>query len=163
MNSIPEEYIDRMPSVVDATKESCQAAADATLVVMFLIGAQVEGQSWPPIISNGVENWPLPAPWASDEERMVYLLGNLNGTTNETGLLAHTKRNAVAFNDAIAVEAIPEAEVIAKQMPNDSGELWSYLNALAARVEDENVYRTIVLSAETHGAYNVACGVRGDA
>lgn len=156
MKPIPEQFINAMPTFVEANKPACQAAADATLLVMFLLGGQLQGQEWPPIISNGTESWPLPAPWTSSESRMLNLLGNLNGSVSETGLLAHTKKNAIAFNEAVEGNAIPEAERIAKQMPNDSAELWSYLNSLAFRVEEEGIYKTIQLSAETHGAYALA-------
>lgn len=160
MKPIAEELIDAMPSAVETTKESCQEAADAVLRVLFEMGMQLEPKlSWPPIISNGYELWPMPAPYAFGERQTVPLLVDLNGMGDEGGYLEHCVRNAVEFNEALA-EAKPDvAKEIARMGPTDAGHVWNSLNALACSVEDESVYRPIELSAETKQSYYQAVGL----
>src|SRR5262245_35084984 len=102
MNPIPEELIDLMPDSVEATTESCQAAADATLHVLFFMGAQLDPKlDWPPIISGAEEVWPMPQPYASGERRSIPLLVDLNGTGEAGGYLDHCVRNAIEYNEAL--------------------------------------------------------------
>src|SRR4030095_6539953 len=105
MKPIPNELIIAMPESVEATKESCQAAADAVLHVLFLMGAELDPKmTWPPVVSNGVELWPMPAPYQSGERRQIRLLVDLNGGgAEEGGYLAHCKRNAEEFNEALEI------------------------------------------------------------
>jgi hypothetical protein len=162
MNPIPEEVINQVPDEVEPDKESCEDAANQALLLLFMIGGQAaESLIWPPILSNNVEVWPLPAPWTSDQENKRQLLENLNGDPeeNQTGLLLHVKINAHAYNRALAEGANPEAERIIGMSPADSNSLWNDLNALAQSVEVESVYKTIVLSDECKIAYYKACGL----
>src|SRR4030095_2198413 len=156
MKPIPNELIIAMPESVEATKESCQAAADAVLHVLFLMGAELDPKmTWPPIVSNGVELWPMPPPYESGERRQISLLINLNGR-NESGYLQHSKTNASEYNQALE-EAKPDvAKEIARMGPTDSAHLWNYLNSLALSIEDEDIYRAITLSSETKAAFSLA-------
>ena len=75
------------------------------------------------------------------------VLGNVNEW------LPHVKKNAEAYNQALAVNDVPTAVRIAEQGVNDSAMIWSNTNALAMSVEDESVYRTLELSPETKEVY----------
>ena len=155
MKPIPEEAIAAMPTSVEATRESCQEAADATLLVLFLMGEQLDppADSWPLVVLNGVEVYPLPAPWTSQERSKIKLLGDLNGTGDEGGYLEHCHRNAIEFNAALETRDLPLAQRIAAKGPVDSAHVWNNLNALAMSVEKGNVYRPLELSAETQEAF----------
>src|SRR4030095_3438838 len=159
MKPIPNELIIAMPESVEATKESCQAAADAVLHVLFLMGAELDPKlTWPPILSNGVELWPMPPPYESGERRQISLLINLNGR-DESGYLEHCNRNAEEFNPALE-DAEPDlAKETAKTGPTGAAPVWNYLNSLACSVEDEDVYRPLELSDECKQAYYQAVGV----
>jgi hypothetical protein len=157
---IQNELIEAMPSSVEASKPSCEAAADATLHVLFLMAAELDPKvDFPPIISNGVELWPLPPPYETGERRTVPLMVDLNGTGATGGYLEHCRRNAEEFNRALE-EAKPDvAKEIAKRGPTDATHVWNFLNSLALSVEDEDVYRPIELSDETKQAYYQAVGI----
>src|SRR4029453_14262537 len=102
MKPIPQELIYKMPESVEATTESCQEAADAVLHVLFLMGAELDPNvTWPPIVSNGVELWPMPTPYESGERRQIRVLVDLNGTGESGGYLEHCQRNAEEFNEAL--------------------------------------------------------------
>jgi hypothetical protein len=151
MNKIPEEYIDEMPSSVEATKESCEVAADATLYVLFLMAAELDEElTFPPIVSNGHELWKMPSPYDPPAIRTVPLLVDLNGGGDEEGgYLVHCRRNAQEFNEALDDSKPDVARDLARMSPTDSGHVWNYLNALACSVEDEDIYRPLILSDET--------------
>src|SRR4030095_3274955 len=160
MKPIPNELIIAMPESVEATKESCQAAADAVLHVLFLMGAELDPKlTWPPILSNGVELWPMPPPYESGERRQISLLINLNGR-DESGYLEHCKRNAEEYNRALEEAKPYVATEIAKMGPTDATHVWNYLNSLAFSVEDESVFRALELSDETKESYYRAVGLR---
>src|SRR5262249_47014455 len=158
MKPIPQEYIDAIPTSVEATRESCQEAADLVLHVLFLMGADAEPKlAWPPILSGDVELWPMPAPHEPGERRTVPLLVELNGG-GEGGYLVACRRNAEEFNKALD-ESKPEvAKEIASLGPQDSAHLWNSLNSLACSVEDEAIYRPLELSDECERAYHQAVG-----
>jgi hypothetical protein len=161
MKPIPQELIYKMPDDVEASTESCQEAADAVLHVLFLMGAELDPKmTWPPVVSNGVELWPMPAPYQSGERRQIRLLVDLNGGgAEEGGYLAHCKRNVEEFNEALE-DAKPEvAEEIASMGPTDSAHIWNYLNALACSVESESVFRPLELSDECKRSYYLALGL----
>jgi len=150
MNPIPQEHIDSIPDSVEATRESCQLAADKALFVLFFMANELkECPEFPPIISNGAEVWPLPAPWTSDEESVIRLLLNLNGRDDDPGLLPHVKRNASEYNEALQSRDIPVAEKIASQGPDDAAALWNDTNSLALESTKESNFKTLVLSDET--------------
>jgi hypothetical protein len=150
MNKIPQEFIDEMPSSVEATKESCEVAADATLYVLFLMATELDEElTFPPIISNGHELWKMPSPYDAPAITTVPLLVDLNGTGDDGGYLLHCRRNAQEFNEAIDESKPDVARSLARMGPTDSGHVWNYLNALACSVEDESVYRPLELSDET--------------
>ena len=154
MKQIDTELINAIPSSVTPDRASAENAADAALHVLFLIGAQVPGQTFPPLLSStGVEVWPTPAPWnyPTDEGKNTYV-----SRLNES--LPHTKKNADAFNAAVAAGDKEEAEDICKVCPKDSGQIWNDSNGLARAVETASVYRTLELSAETQQAYKLATG-----
>ena len=160
MKQIEDELIDMMPESVEATRESCQEAADATLGVLFLMGAELDPKlTWPPIVSSGVELWPMPAPYESGERRRIPLLVDLNGTGDDGGYLLHCRRNAEEFNEALDVDDPELAEKIAAQGPQDAVHVWNYLNALALTCTEESVFRPLTLSDETKGAYYQAVGL----
>jgi hypothetical protein len=158
---IAQELIDEMPSSVEASKPSCEAAADATLHVLFLMAAELDPKlDFPPIISNGIELWPLPPPYEMGERRTpIPLLIDLNGTGEEGGYLAHCRRNAEEYNEALAESKPDVAKEIAKMGPIDATHLWNFLNSLAFSVEDEDVYRPLELSDETKQSYYRAVGL----
>jgi hypothetical protein len=163
VKAIPEEIINQVPDKVTPDRESCEYAADKGLLLLFMLGSQAASPlTFPPIISsNGHELWPLPPPWASDEEKKRQLIENLNGDpeTNQTGLLSHVKTNARAYNAALESGAIPEAERIVAMTPGDSSSLWSDLNAFAASITDEDIFQTLQLSGGTKVGYRIACGI----
>jgi hypothetical protein len=162
MKSIPNELIVKMPSDVEATRESCQAAADATLLVLFLMAGELDPKlDFPPIISNGRELWKMPTPYDPPAIETVPLLVDLNGGGDEEGgYLAHCKLNAFEYNEALE-EAKPDvAKEIARMGPTDAGHVWNYLNALACSVEDESVYRPLELSTECKQAFYQAVGIK---
>src|SRR5262245_39837615 len=160
MKKIPSEYIDAMPDSVEATKESCQEAADATLLVLFLMAGQLEQKiPFPPIVSNGRELWKMPSPFNPPAIETVPLLVDLNGTGEIGGYLMHVRRNAQEYNEAIEESKPDVARDIAMLSPMDSTHVWNYLNALACSVEDEDVYRPLELSPETKQAYYQAKGL----
>jgi hypothetical protein len=159
---VPNELIVKMPSDVEATRESCAAAADATLLVLFFMAGQLEPKlDFPPIVSSGVELWKMPAPYDPPAIRTIPLLTDLNGGGDEEGgYLQHCRRNGEEYNRALE-EAKPDvAKEIAKMGPTDSAHVWNYLNALACSVENESVYRPLELSVETKQAYYQAVGIR---
>jgi hypothetical protein len=159
---VPNELILKMPIAVEATRGSCQAAADATLHVLFLMAGQLEPKlDFPPIISNGRELWKMPTPYDPPAIQTVPLLVDLNTAgAGEDGYLAHCKRNAQEFNEALE-EAMPDvAKEIAGMGPTDSAHVWNYLNALACSIEDEAVYRALTLSPETKQSFYQAVGLR---
>jgi hypothetical protein len=161
MKPIPQELIHKMPESVMGTKESCQVAADAVLHVLFLMGAELDPKlTWAPIVSSGVELWKMPTPYDPPAIRTVPLLVNLNGGgAEEGGYLAHCRRNAEEFNEALE-DAMPDvAEEIANMGPTDSAHVWNYLNALACSVESESVYRPLTLSDECKQSYYLAVGL----
>jgi hypothetical protein len=161
MKSIPNELIVQMPESVEASKESCQAAADATLIVLFLMGAELNPKMiWPPIVSNGRELWKMPAPYDPPAIETVPLLVDLNGGGDEEGgYLSHCRRNAEEYNRALEEAKPYVATEIAKMGPTDAAHVWNYLNALACSVEDEEVYRPLELSEECKQAYYQAVGL----
>jgi hypothetical protein len=161
MKPIPNELIVKMPRAVEATRESCQEAADAVLHVLFLMGQQLEppADNWALFVSNGVEVYPLPAPWTSEERRKIRLLVDLNGNSDEGGYLEVCHRNALEFNEALESRDLPLAQKIAAYGPDDSAHVWNSLNALALTVTDESVYRPLELSDETKQSYYLAVGL----
>jgi hypothetical protein len=162
MKPVPNELIVKMPSDVEATRESCQAAADAVLHVLFFMAGQLEPKlDFPPIISNGHELWKMPSPYDPPAIQTVPLLVDLNTAgAGEDGYLAHCKRNAQEFNEALE-EAMPDvAKEIASMGPADSNHIWNFLNALACSVEDEAIYKPLLLSPECKQSFYNACGVR---
>jgi hypothetical protein len=159
---IPQELIDEMPSSVEASKPSCQDAADATLHVLFLMAAELDPKlDFPPIVSSGVELWPLPPPYETGERRTIPLMVDLNGTGEEGGYLAHCKMNALEYNEALAESKPDVAKKIASMGPTDATHVWNFLNSLACSVEDEDVYRPLELSDECKQAYYQAVGLAG--
>jgi hypothetical protein len=161
MKAIPNYLIVKMPVAVEASKPSCQVAADATLLVIFMMASQLEPKlDFPPIVSNGKELWKMPTPYDPPAIETVPLLVDLNGGGDEEGgYLQHTRRNAEEFNAALE-EAKPDlAKKIAGMGPTDSAHVWNYLNALACSVEDESVYRPLELSDECKQAYYQAVGL----
>jgi hypothetical protein len=162
VKAIPNYLIVKMPVAVEASKPSCEDAADATLLVIFLMASQLEPKlTFPPIISNGEETWKMPKPYDPPAIKTVPLLVDLNGGGDEEGgYLEHCKRNAEEFNAALE-EAKPDvAREIARMGPTDAGHVWNYLNALACSVEDESVYRPLELSTECKQAFYQAVGIK---
>jgi hypothetical protein len=151
MEPVPANYINAIPETVEADRESCTIAADNTLLALFFLASQKEGEweSFPLILSNGVEVWPLPAPWTSRDENKLQLLQNLNGQGNREGYLTHCKKNCVEFNEALASNDLPLANRILAVTPQDSAAIWNDCNALAFTVETANVYRPLSLSDGT--------------
>jgi hypothetical protein len=159
MKPIPQELIDAMPVKVEASRESCQAVVDPVLLVLFLMGGQLKPppEETPPIISNGRELWPLPPKWGLEERQTVSLMVNLNGAgPDKVGYLETCKRNAQEYNQAIEDSKPDVAIGICNLWPADSAHVWEYLNALAASVEQGDVYRTLALAPEVKQAYYMA-------
>jgi hypothetical protein len=163
MKAIPNYLIVKMPVAVEASKPSCEAAADATLLVIFLMASQLDPKlDFPPIVSNGQELWKMPTPYDPPAIETVPLLVDLNGGGDEEGgYLEHCKRNAEEFNEALEDAKPDVAKEIARMGPTDAGHVWNYLNALACSVEDESVYRPLELSDECKQAYYQAVGIDG--
>lgn len=159
MEPIAQQYIDAMQEDVEATREDCEAVANSTLLVLFLMGAELDPKmTWPPIVSNGVALWPLPSPYDSGTRRTVPLLVDLNGTGEEGGYLSHCKKNAEEYNVALAESKPDVARAIAKMGPTDSAFVWNNCNALALSVADEAGYGPLQLSEETKAAFYLASG-----
>src|SRR4030095_6022987 len=149
MKPIPEEIINEMPTSVEASKPSCQAAADDTLLVLFLMAAELDPKlDFSPIISNGIDLWPLPPPYETGERRPTALLVDLNGTGARGGYLEHCRRNAEEYNTALAEEKPDVAKEIAKMGPTDAGHVWNYLNSLACSVQGEMGFRPLEVGDE---------------
>lgn len=159
LKKIPLELIQEMPDGVTKERDVCEKAADDTLKVLFFMAAEIAPvENFPLIISNGVEVWPLPAPWISGERRPNIILHDLNGTEDEGGYLTACKRNAEEYNKLIEEgkddpDALDKAKEVAKLSAGDSAHVWSYLNALVASTTTENVYQTLELSDETGDLY----------
>ena len=121
-------------------------------MVLFTMAGELETvPELPPIISNGREVYPLPAPWLYEPPLKV---GGQKIDTREVletvnEWLPHVKKNATAYNEALAVNDRPTAERIAVQSVKDSAEVWSTCNAVAESVETESVYSAFLLSSET--------------
>jgi hypothetical protein len=159
-DSLPEEIIEAIPTVVQVSRESCQEAADAALLALFSLGLRLDPvPDFPLIFSNGHEVWPMPAPWNyavpyDDTGRIKTgeLLDDLNAVGDDIGLLEHIKLNAEKYNEALESGAESEAREIAKQSPADSAALWNSTNALAMSLAKE-IYHPLSLSAATRAAY----------
>src|SRR5262245_7207937 len=159
MKKIPEEFIEAMPDRVEATRESCEAAVDPALLVLFLMAGQLEPRlEMPPIVANGHELWPLPAPWGLAERNQIRLLLDLNGAGDNYGYLEHVRRNALEYNEALEDMKPDIAAQIARMTPGDASHVWEYLNALAASVADD-IYQTLPLSPECKQAFYIAKGL----
>ena len=64
MDPIGSELINAIPDSIEAEKDDCQEAADTSLFVLFTLANELEpAPEMPPILSNGVELYPLPPPW----------------------------------------------------------------------------------------------------
>jgi hypothetical protein len=164
MKLIPNEFVNRMPERVLPTYESCQSAADATLTALFMMGAQLDEESqpedaWPLIVSNGVEVYPLPAPYEENAVALQVHLDNLNGDVTKTGLLPHAHTNALAYNSAILENKPDVAKAIAALGPADAAAIWNNLNgACMALVPEGGMYSPIVLDELTKISYQRTVG-----
>jgi hypothetical protein len=170
---IPEEIINQVPGKVIPDRESCEFAADKALMVLFLMGGELDPvPPFPPILSGKVEVSPLPAPWEyepplkpSGEIDIQELLDYINGAPAteyrgpQPGLLQHIIENANEYNIALSVNDRPTAERIAGMGPQDSAMAWSTLNSLAQSVTEGSVYSTLQLSGPTKAAYYRAVGL----
>ena len=156
MDPIGSELINAIPDSIEAERDRLPGGSRYEPLVLFTLANELEpAPEMPPIISNGVELYPLPPPWTYAPP--MRLAGRkidthqVLATVNEW--LPHIRKNAEAYNEALGVNDVPTAVRIAQQGVNDSAMIWSTTNALAMSVEAGNVYRALELSAETKEAY----------
>jgi hypothetical protein len=156
MKPIDQELINAIPDAVGKTRAGCQEAADTALAVLFMIGEQFKQfLTFPLIMSNDVEVWPMPPPFTLP---MTNNIDAIEANLNE--FLRHTKINANAFNEEVNINNVPGARSIAEKTPHDSGMIWHLANDLGrllAGQEGETVFRTLDLSENTEYLY--ACAI----
>jgi hypothetical protein len=155
MKPIDQELINAIPDAVDKSRAGCQEAADTALAVLFTIGEQFKQfLTFPLIMSNGVEVWPMPPPYT------LPMTNNMNAVEcNLNEFLRHAKINANAFNEEVNLNNVPGARSIADITPKDSGMIWHLANdlcRLGALQGGETIYHPLDLSENTEYLYNCA-------